>query len=272
MKGNRDEEGNIAREGRGYGRTATAGEPGSDGLGSDDGGDSDVASSGLGQVLERSAVGGEQRSDADELVGWSRVEVSEQGCEVSEGAESAEAHGEQYGEESLSPQDSHASVDGEDSGNDTGEDAVERTKKADNVVPNLTGLEVTKPYKNPFRQGRQIPNRMQWKPGQSGNPSGRPKGSFTDKVSKNKLQHLLNIMGNDAEKIIKKAIKKALDDNDKDQGTMLKLLIDRLVPATKAVEVTGLGGRELALKVLVEGIETHNQINQLDISDAKVIN
>jgi hypothetical protein len=165
----------------------------------------------------------------------------------------------------FNPEDPDADLEGEESSDAGGTEAPEGET--------YSGVEAI----NPNRVREETPKnfqqlaKFQFKKGVSGNPKGKPKGVY-DKFSKTKLQKMLDIMGQDAHKIIRKAIKKALDDTDKDQAQMLKLLIDRLVPATKAVEVTGLGGRELALKVLVEGIETHNQVNQLDISDAKLIN
>ena len=96
------------------------------------------------------------------------------------------------------------------------------------------------------------------------NPKGKPRGTRVSKWSENKLRALLDYMGADSEKIVKKVIKKALDDNDKDQAAMLKLCMDRLIPATKAVEVHGFGGREIAIRVLVDSVESFNNVRLID--------
>lgn len=97
---------------------------------------------------------------------------------------------------------------------------------------------------------------------------GRPKGGLS-KWSQGQYKVLLGILGADSEKIIRKAVKKALDDEDKDQGMMLKLLIDRLLPATKAVEVSGMVGKEVNISVQIEGVENFNR--NVAIEDAEVI-
>lgn len=102
-----------------------------------------------------------------------------------------------------------------------------------------------------------------WKPGVSGNPAGKKPGTLS-KWSEVKLKKILDIMGEDAENIVRKIVKKALNDNDKDQAVMLKILLDRLIPATKAVEIHGLGGKELAVRVLVESVETFNHVRTID--------
>lgn len=79
-------------------------------------------------------------------------------------------------------------------------------------------------------------------------------------------------MGEEAEPIVRKVVQKALNDEDKDQGMMLKILMDRLIPATKAVEITGLGGKELAVRVLVESVETFNTIRVIDHEPANDTN
>ena len=96
------------------------------------------------------------------------------------------------------------------------------------------------------------------------NPKGKPRGTRVSKWSENKLRALLDYMGADSEKIVKKVIKKALDDGDKDQAAMLKLCMDRLIPATKAVEVHGFGGREIAIRVLVDSVESFNNVRLID--------
>jgi len=66
---------------------------------------------------------------------------------------------------------------------------------------------------------------MKWKPGQSGNPDGRPKG-VPDK--RTKLRALLDPH---AEELIAKAVEKALAGED----AALRLCIERLIPPYKGV-------------------------------------
>lgn len=83
-------------------------------------------------------------------------------------------------------------------------------------------------------------------------PGGRPVGS------KNKLTALAaEMIGEKADKIIAKIIKKALNDDDKDQAMMLKLLIERIAPATKAIDITSTNKDERTITISVEGVTIH---------------
>ena len=260
MKGKKDESKRRVRTG-----VSTGGEQEPDQSGPGYGQDSESVSSGIGQELQQRSEGHERREDSD-VVGRRQGFVNESPEDLGSRTECG-AGGSESGsvKDWFNAQDPDAGLEVEESGNPGRAEAPEGET--------YSGVEAVSPYsvKEGVPKNFQQLAKFQFKKGVSGNPNGKPKGVY-DKFSKTKLQKMLDIMGQDAHKIIRKAIKKALDDTDKDQAQMLKLLIDRLVPATKAVEVTGLGGRELALKVLVEGIETHNQVNQLDISDAKLIN
>ena len=73
-----------------------------------------------------------------------------------------------------------------------------------------------------------------FKKGQSGNPLGRPKGS-KNKITIMKLALELNLrkqLENDAHEILRKAIELA---KNGDQA-MIKLLVDKMVPTSKAME------------------------------------
>jgi len=95
-------------------------------------------------------------------------------------------------------------------------------------------------------------------------PPGRPIGS------KNKMSVLAaEMIGEKAEKIIAKVIKKALDDNDKDQATMLKLLIERIAPATKAIDITSINKDEKTITISVEGVTVHE--NTMNAVEAEVV-
>jgi hypothetical protein len=83
-------------------------------------------------------------------------------------------------------------------------------------------------------------------------PGGRPKGS------KNRMTVLAaEMIGDKAEKIIAKIIKKALNDDDRDQAMMLKLLIERIAPATKSIDVTAINRDERTITISVEGVTIH---------------
>lgn len=82
---------------------------------------------------------------------------------------------------------------------------------------------------------------------------GRPKGSLNKVNSTLKL-----ILAENGEKVLKKIINKALKDDDKDQAAMLKLLVERLMPATKAVDITSTHKEEQNITISVEGVEVHN--------------
>ena len=64
----------------------------------------------------------------------------------------------------------------------------------------------------------------QFQPGQSGNPSGRPKGS------KNRSTKLLDALGDDVPELLE-ATKRAALDGDM---TAMRLLMDRALPVSKA--------------------------------------
>ena len=67
--------------------------------------------------------------------------------------------------------------------------------------------------------------------------------------------------------IVEKIIHKALDDTDKDQSAMLKLCIERILPAQKAIQVTGKDGKELSIKIVVDSVEHFNSLNLIENSE-----
>lgn len=94
--------------------------------------------------------------------------------------------------------------------------------------------------------------------------TGRPKGS------KNKMTALAaELIGENAEKIIKKIIKKALDDDCRDQAMMLKLLIERIAPATRAIDITAVNKDERTITISVEGVTVHENI--INAVEAEVV-
>jgi hypothetical protein len=95
-------------------------------------------------------------------------------------------------------------------------------------------------------------------------PGGRPKGS------KNKMTVLAaEMIGEKAEKIIAKVIKKALDDLDRDQMACLKLLVERIAPATKAIDITSVNKDEKTITISVEGVTVHE--NVMNAVEAEIV-
>ena len=69
---------------------------------------------------------------------------------------------------------------------------------------------------------------MSFQKGQSGNPAGRPKGS------KDKRTELRELLTPHAPALIDKAIEMALDGDT----AAMKMCLDRIIPAMRAVEIT----------------------------------
>lgn len=83
--------------------------------------------------------------------------------------------------------------------------------------------------------------------------AGRPKGSLS------KTKALVEaLIGTSGTKVAEKIIKKALDDNDKDQIVCLKMLLDRLVPPQRSVDIRG--SQETAIQILVEGVQEFSKV------------
>jgi hypothetical protein len=85
----------------------------------------------------------------------------------------------------------------------------------------------------------------QFKPGESGNPLGRPKGS------KNRMKLLAEqLIGSNAKLIVKKVIAMALNGNE----ACLKMCMDRILPAQRAVD--GLQGeKQQAVNIFIEAAQ-----------------
>ena len=50
---------------------------------------------------------------------------------------------------------------------------------------------------------------------------------------------------------------------------MLKLCIERILPAQKAIQVTGKDGKELSIKIVVDSVEHFNSLEV--VQDAEVL-
>jgi len=83
-----------------------------------------------------------------------------------------------------------------------------------------------------------------FKPGQSGNPSGRPKGAL------NKYTELSReLLSENGVMIVQKVIEKAMDGD----VACLKMCMDRIIPAHKAVEIKH-ENQDMAINIVVESI------------------
>lgn len=85
----------------------------------------------------------------------------------------------------------------------------------------------------------------QFKPGESGNPAGRPKGS------KNRMKLLAEqLIGNKAKLIVKKVIDMALNGNE----ACLKMCMDRILPAQRAVDGSQ-AEKQQAVNIFIEAAQ-----------------
>jgi hypothetical protein len=86
----------------------------------------------------------------------------------------------------------------------------------------------------------------QFLPGQSGNPRGRPKGS------KNKMKALAEgLIGTNASKIVRKVIEMAL----KGDQACLKMCMDRIIPAQRAIDIEKNERKEQTINITVEAMQ-----------------
>jgi hypothetical protein len=76
-----------------------------------------------------------------------------------------------------------------------------------------------------------------WKPGQSGNPAGRPKGSLNKITMMRQVLEgeLRSQLGPKMAEVLAKAIEMAMDGNE----AMIKLLVDKTLPTSKGDDNSG---------------------------------
>lgn len=79
--------------------------------------------------------------------------------------------------------------------------------------------------------------------------TGRPKGS----LGKSRL-FAEALVGNNAEKVVREVFRKALNPDDKDQGAMLKLLLERILPPIREVNIKQ--EKQTSISVIVEGVQS----------------
>lgn len=110
-----------------------------------------------------------------------------------------------------------------------------------------------KPKSKTDKKGKSL-KENQWKPGVSGNPSGRPKGS------KNKSTLIKEVIegdvavaiGQDVVKVLQKAVEMALEGD----GAMIKLIADKFVPNAKLEDDRGRGNGFGGINITISGMDT----------------
>ena len=84
-----------------------------------------------------------------------------------------------------------------------------------------------------------------FKPGQSGNPKGRPRGT------KNKMKALAEgLIGTNASKIVRKVIQMALEGDQ----ACLKMCMDRIIPAQRAIDIEKTESKNQTINITVEAM------------------
>ena len=103
-----------------------------------------------------------------------------------------------------------------------------------------------------------------FKPGQSGNPAGRPKGRISKKVLIR--DQLIDALEKDAVKVVQMIVEKAL------KGDMVaaKIIMDRLIPQQKAVVSGEEGMRQPVVNIVVGSLSDINKNNIIDVTPIKI--
>ena len=115
-------------------------------------------------------------------------------------------------------------------------------------------------------------NKHLFKPGQSGNPAGRKKGQVNKYTELSK-----QLLSEKGPEIVQMVIQKALEGD----VTCLKMCMDRIVPAQKAIEVKH-ENQDMAINIVVESITSsankaleskgYNVLtNSVEMVDAEVV-
>ena len=84
-------------------------------------------------------------------------------------------------------------------------------------------------------------------------------------TKKKRSQEILATMLSTAgDKVVKKVLNKALDDDDKDQVICLKMVMDRVIPADYLNRVKGTGNK---IEIQISGVEAPVNINEVQTID-----
>ena len=95
-----------------------------------------------------------------------------------------------------------------------------------------------------------------------------PHGSILPQSKKARAQEILaGMLSVSGKKVVDKVIKKALDDDDKDQVVCLKMVLDRVVPSDYLAKAK-LGGNKIEIQISgVESPVNINEVNQIEDID-----
>lgn len=89
------------------------------------------------------------------------------------------------------------------------------------------------------------------------------------KLKKNWSDKALSVVQKHADAIAQRLVKIALNDDHPGQLAAIKLCMERLVPATKAVDATGLAGKQVSIKISVEAADTFEKV--VEAEDFEVV-
>ena len=89
-----------------------------------------------------------------------------------------------------------------------------------------------------------------------------PHGSILPQSKKARAQEILaGMLSVSGKKVVDKVIKKALDDDDKDQVVCLKMVLDRVVPADYLSKAKSTGNK---IEIQISGVDTPVNINEVN--------
>jgi len=95
-----------------------------------------------------------------------------------------------------------------------------------------------------------------------------PHGSILPQSKKARAQEILaGMLSVSGKKVVDKVIKKALDDDDKDQVVCLKMVLDRVVPSDYLSKAKSTGNK---IEIQISGVDTPvniNEVNQIEDID-----
>lgn len=89
-----------------------------------------------------------------------------------------------------------------------------------------------------------------------------PHGSILPQSKKARAQEILaGMLSVSGKKVVDKVIKKALDDDDKDQVVCLKMVLDRVVPSDYLAKAKNSGNK---IEIQISGVDSPVNINEVN--------
>ena len=89
-----------------------------------------------------------------------------------------------------------------------------------------------------------------------------PHGSILPQSKKARAQEILaGMLSVSGKKVVDKVIKKALDDDDKDQVVCLKMVLDRVVPSDYLYKAKSTGNK---IEIQISGVDSPVNINEVN--------